>query len=99
MIAGDVPSPGATPGAAWLNFTGICPPSANPATVSVMGGPAGPGMPAAPLDHQENYLRAVFTFFGITDLTFVRAEGVALGAEARNKALETARGEVTRLAA
>ena len=66
---------------------------------SSRGGLYGPGMPAAPLDHQESYLRAVFGFFGITDITFVRAEGVALGADARNKALETARGEVTRLAA
>jgi hypothetical protein len=40
-IAGDVPSPGATPGAAWLNLTGICPPSANPETVNVIGGAAG----------------------------------------------------------
>ena len=66
---------------------------------SSRGGFYGPGMPAAPFDHQESYLRAVFGFFGITDVTFVRAEGVALGAEARDKALETARGEVTRLAA
>lgn len=63
------------------------------------GGFYGPGMPAAPLEHQESYLRAVFGFFGITDVTFVRAEGVALGAEARHKAIEAARGEVTRLAA
>jgi FMN-dependent NADH-azoreductase len=41
----------------------------------------------------------VFAFFGITDLTFVRAEGVALGAEARDKALDAARGQVIRLAA
>ena len=66
---------------------------------SSRGGFYGPGMPAAPLDHQESYLRAVFAFFGITGITFVRAEGVALGADARDKALETARGEVTRLAA
>src|SRR5215831_14025484 len=40
-IAGDSPSPTATPGAAWLYFTGICPPSAKPATVIVIGGAAG----------------------------------------------------------
>src|SRR5215468_2759624 len=40
-IAGDRPSPGATPGAAWLYFTGIGPPSGNPATVIVIGGAAG----------------------------------------------------------
>jgi FMN-dependent NADH-azoreductase len=66
---------------------------------SSRGGFYGPGMPAAPFEHQESYLRAVFGFFGITDITFVRAEGVALGTEARAKALETARSEMTRLAA
>jgi hypothetical protein len=28
----------ATPGAAWLNFTGTSPPSGNPSTVSVIAG-------------------------------------------------------------
>src|SRR5580765_8401202 len=41
LIAGDRPSPVATPGAAWLNFTGISAPSANPATVKVRAGAAG----------------------------------------------------------
>jgi hypothetical protein len=50
--------------------------------VSSRGGLYGPGTPAAPLEHQESYLRAAFGFFGITDITFVRAEGVALGSEA-----------------
>jgi hypothetical protein len=40
-IAGDVPSPGATPGAAWLNRTGTSAPSANPETVSVIAGGGG----------------------------------------------------------
>lgn len=66
---------------------------------SSRGGFYGPGTPAAVWEHQESYLRAVFGFFGITDISFVRAEGVALGTEARDKAIEAARGEVTRLAA
>jgi FMN-dependent NADH-azoreductase len=33
----------------------------------------------AGLDHQESYLKTVFGFFGITDVRFVRAEGVAMG--------------------
>jgi FMN-dependent NADH-azoreductase len=66
---------------------------------SSRGGFYGPGTPAADMEHQESYLRAVFGFFGITDITFVRAEGVALGAEAREKAIDAARGEVIRLAA
>jgi FMN-dependent NADH-azoreductase len=66
---------------------------------SSRGGLYGPGTPAAAMEHQESYLRAVFGFLGITDITFVRAEGVALGGEAREKAIDAARVEVTKLAA
>jgi hypothetical protein len=41
LIAGDNPSPVATPGAAWLYFTGTSPPSGNPSTVNIMAGAAG----------------------------------------------------------
>jgi FMN-dependent NADH-azoreductase len=44
----------------------------------------------AGLDHQESYLRTVFGFFGITDVRFVRAEGVAMGDAARAQALDAA---------
>ncbi len=44
----------------------------------------------AGLDHQESYLRTVFGFFGITDVAFVRAEGVAMGDEAKARALGAA---------
>jgi FMN-dependent NADH-azoreductase len=43
------------------------------------------------MDHQEAYLRAVFGFLGITDVEMVRAEGVAMGPEARAAALEQAK--------
>lgn len=46
--------------------------------------------PAAAMDHQETYLRAVFGFFGITDIRFVRAEGVAMGDEKRDQAIQDA---------
>ena len=44
----------------------------------------------AGLDHQESYLRAVFGFFGVTDLRFVRAEGIAMGPAAKAQALSAA---------
>lgn len=66
---------------------------------SSRGGFYGPGTPVESLDHQENYLRGVFGFFGIADVSFIRAEGVALGGEQRAKAIETARDEIARLAA
>ena len=46
------------------------------------------------LDHQESYLTAVFGFIGITDVRFVRAEGVAMGEAAKAKALAAAEGDI-----
>jgi FMN-dependent NADH-azoreductase len=66
---------------------------------SSRGGFYGPDSQAAFLDHQESYLRSVFGFFGITDVTFIRAEGVALGSEQRAKAIDAARGEIAQRAA
>jgi len=66
---------------------------------SSRGGFFGPGTPAAGFDHQETYLRALFGFLGVTDLSFARAEGVALGSEARAQAIAAAKGELTQLAA
>ena len=42
------------------------------------------------MEHQESYLKVMFGFFGITDVRFVRAEGLAMGAEAKAKALADA---------
>jgi FMN-dependent NADH-azoreductase len=66
---------------------------------SSRGGLYGAGSPSADLDHQERYLQHVFELLGITDLTFVRAEGVGMGDEARQKAIEAAMGEAILLAA
>jgi FMN-dependent NADH-azoreductase len=46
------------------------------------------------MEHQESYLQTIFGFFGVTDVRFVRAEGVGMGPEARAKALETAESEI-----
>ena len=63
------------------------------------GGFYGEDTPMADFEHQESYLRILFTFLGITDLTFIRAEGVAIGDEARSGALEKAKAEIKNLAA
>jgi FMN-dependent NADH-azoreductase len=62
--------------------------------VSSRGGFYGSETPAAFLDHQETYLRGVFGFLGITDIHFIRAEGLAVGAEHRTKALDNAHVEI-----
>jgi FMN-dependent NADH-azoreductase len=46
------------------------------------------------LDHQESYLKAVFGFFGIRDVRFVRAEGVAMGDAAKAQALDAANVQI-----
>lgn len=43
-----------------------------------------------PLDFQEPYLRAIFDFIGITDVTFINAENLAMGADERQYAIATA---------
>jgi FMN-dependent NADH-azoreductase len=53
----------------------------------------------AALDHQESYLTGFFGFMGVSDIAFVRAEGVNLGAEQRARALESALAEVATLKA
>jgi len=65
---------------------------------SSRGGVFSAGAPAAFLDHQETYLKAFFGFLGVTDITVIRAEGVAMGPEARSKAIASAKQETTALA-
>lgn len=62
--------------------------------VSSRGGMYTPGNPAAGMDHQESYLKAVLGFVGITDVRFVRAEGVAFGPEQREAAIAAALAEI-----
>lgn len=66
---------------------------------SSRGGVYAPGSPAAALDHQESYLREVFAFLGITEVTFVRAEGVDLSPSRRQAAISAATAEAAELAA
>ncbi|RZL66294.1 MAG: FMN-dependent NADH-azoreductase [Variovorax sp.] len=46
-------------------------------------------------EHQESYLKVIFGFFGITDVRFVRAEGVAMGEAPKAAALAAARADIT----
>ncbi|HUA80729.1 MAG TPA: NAD(P)H-dependent oxidoreductase [Dyella sp.] len=55
--------------------------------------------PAAGLDFQETYLRTVLGFLGITNIEFVRAEGVNMSADHKVKAIASARDTITTLAA
>jgi FMN-dependent NADH-azoreductase len=69
---------------------------------SSRGGVYSEGSAAAPFDFQETYLRAVFGFLGVTDIEFVRAEGVAISEDNKAESLKSAHatiGVVSRKAA
>lgn len=46
------------------------------------------------MEHQESYLKTVFGFLGVTDVRFVRAEGLGMGDAAKAAALASARLDV-----
>jgi FMN-dependent NADH-azoreductase len=54
------------------------------------GGLYGPGAPAAALEHVESYLRGILAFIGVTNPEFIVAEGLLLGAQQRDKSIQSA---------
>jgi FMN-dependent NADH-azoreductase len=55
--------------------------------------------PASAVDFQEPYLRHLLGFVGITDVTFIHAEKLGFGPEARTAALTNAKTRIATLAA
>ena len=51
----------------------------------------------SPADFQEAYLRQLFGFLGIDDITFVRAEGLGLSPEHRTRAMREAHARIVSL--
>jgi len=49
------------------------------------------------MDFQEDYLKVVLGFVGVTDVTIVRAEGLAMGPEARSKSMGDAHQQIGQL--
>lgn len=64
--------------------------------VSTRGGLYSEG-PAAVMDAQEPHLRALLSFVGITDVTFVRAEGLKVSPEQREQSIAAALAHVETL--
>ncbi len=54
--------------------------------------------PLQVMDHQEAFLKSVFGFFGITDVEILRAEGIAMGPEGRDRAIAAALAQTQALA-
>jgi FMN-dependent NADH-azoreductase len=67
--------------------------------VSSRGNVYTPGSPAAPFEHHESYLNTILNFIGLTDITVVRAEGLAFGPDAREAAMAKARERIAAIAA
>lgn len=65
---------------------------------SSRGGFYAPGSSQAVMDFQEAYLRAAFAFIGIGEVEIVRAEGIAVGPEQKQTALNQASETVAALA-
>lgn len=66
---------------------------------SARGGVYSAGSPAAGLEHQESYLVGLLAFLGVTDVTIVRAEGLAIGPEAKEAAVTRALEDIAAIAA
>lgn len=63
------------------------------------GGFYGPDSGMNAFEHQESHLRAVFTFLGIKDVSFVLAEGVNISPEQKAQSLAQAADKIQALAA
>ncbi|WP_392563350.1 NAD(P)H-dependent oxidoreductase [Orbus wheelerorum] len=53
--------------------------------------------PLDAIDHQEPYLKAVLGLIGLTDIKYIRAEGINISEELKNKAIEQAKQEISLL--
>lgn len=61
---------------------------------TVSGGSYRAGTPAAGYDFQQPFLRAIFGFIGITDVTFIHAENLNMGDDAREQSLGEANAAI-----
>ncbi len=62
--------------------------------VTARGGSFKPGTPMASYDFQEPFLRTIFGFIGITDITFIHADNLAAGDEACEQSLAEAHAAI-----
>ena len=58
--------------------------------LTARGGNYAEGSPAAAMDMQEPYLRTIFGFLGLNDITFIHSQGLVGGGEVRSAAIQAA---------
>jgi len=67
--------------------------------ITSRGGTFPPGTPFADYDYQEPYLRAILGFMGLTDVTFIHADSLNLGDDARQQSLASAKEAIAQAVA
>lgn len=67
--------------------------------ITARGGNFSPGSPAAAYDFQEPFLRAIFGFVGITDISFVNLENLSAGDEVIEQSYAGVRQAMEKVAA
>ena len=80
-------------------YQGLVDSSKKALIITARGGTFPPGTPAAAYDLQEPYLRTIFGFIGITDITFINADSLNLGDEPRKKSLAAAKDAIAQAVA
>jgi FMN-dependent NADH-azoreductase len=65
--------------------------------ITARGGSFPAGTPAANYDFQEPYIRTVFGLMGVTDITFINAENLAMKGEVREQSLQQAKEKLAQL--
>ncbi|GET36102.1 FMN-dependent NADH-azoreductase [Microseira wollei] len=62
--------------------------------ITSRGGSYPPGSPMAQFDFQEPYIRAIFNFMGIADISFIHADNISMGDDARQQSFAAARNAI-----
>lgn len=57
------------------------------------------GSPAAALEHHDSYLTGLLSFLGVSDITVVRAEGLAIDPESKEAAISQALKDIAAIVA
>ncbi|MBH8561830.1 FMN-dependent NADH-azoreductase [Nostoc sp. CENA67] len=80
-------------------FQGLVDSSKKVLIITARGGSFPPGTPFAAYDFQEPYLRTIFGFIGLTDLTFIHGDSLNSGKDARQKSLAAAKDAIAQAVA
>ena len=65
--------------------------------VSTRGGMYSTSEGGQAMEHQESYLKVIFGFMGVTDISIIRAEGLGMGEDARTSAIGQAKQLIEQL--